>query len=302
VAEQKKLPFEVVAEPGLPEVLYTDASRVQQILKNLLSNAFKFTERGTVTVTIGRRPGPEGADQIAFAVRDTGIGIPRDKQKLVFEAFQQADGTTSRKYGGTGLGLTISREIARLLGGTIQVESAPGAGSTFTLMLPERYAGPESRTTAESSFAPVDEARHLPNDAEFEGRVVLLADDDVRNVFAINSVLESRGMRVLHAETGREAIRLLEENPNVDLVLMDTMMPEMDGLAAIQAIRGRETFRALPIITLTAKAMKVDRDKALEAGASDYVAKPVDPDQLLAVMHGWLPRNRPREGQADGAA
>ena len=302
VAEQKKLAFEVVAEPGLPEVLYTDASRVQQILKNLLSNAFKFTERGAVTVMLGRRPGPEGTDQIAFAVRDTGIGIPQDKQKLVFEAFQQADGTTSRKYGGTGLGLTISREIARLLGGTIQVESAPGAGSTFTLMLPERYAGPESRATAESSFAPVDQVPHLPSDAEFEGRVVLLADDDVRNVFAINSVLESRGMRVLHAENGREAIRLLEENPHVDLVLMDTMMPEMDGLAAIQAIRGRETFRALPIITLTAKAMKVDRDKALEAGASDYVAKPVDPDQLLAVMHGWLPRNRPRDGQADGAA
>jgi signal transduction histidine kinase/CheY-like chemotaxis protein/HAMP domain-containing protein len=296
VAEQKKLTFEVTMEPDLPQVLYSDASRVQQILKNLLSNAFKFTERGAVTVTLARRRGREGAGHVAVAVKDTGIGIPRDKQKLIFEAFQQADGTTSRKYGGTGLGLTISREIARLLGGTIEVDSAPGVGSTFTLFLPERYAGPESRATLESSFAPVDPARRPPPDSSFEGRVVLLADDDVRNVFAINSVLESRGMRVIHAENGREAIRLLEENPQVDLVLMDTMMPEMDGLAAIQAIRGQAAFRTLPIISLTAKAMKVDRDNAFEAGASDYVAKPVDPDQLLAVMHGWLPPRRP--GQA----
>jgi CheY-like chemotaxis protein len=146
---------------------------------------------------------------------------------------------------------------------------------------------------AESSFAPVEPAS-LPGDADFTGRTVLLADDDVRNVFAINSVLESRGMRVIHAENGREALRLLEENPGVDLVLMDTMMPEMDGLSAIQAIRGRAPFRALPIISLTAKAMKIDRDKAVEAGASDYVAKPVDPDRLLAVMHGW----RSRQGRA----
>ncbi len=302
VAEQKRLAFEVVAEPELPAVLFTDASRVQQILKNLLSNAFKFTDHGSVTVTLGRRRAPDGAGQVAVAVRDTGIGIPREKQKLIFEAFQQADGTTSRKYGGTGLGLTISREIARLLGGTIHVDSAPGAGSTFTLFLPERYAGPEDRAAVESSFAPLDPERPLPAGADFDGRVVLLADDDVRNVFAINSVLESRGMRVIHAENGREAIRLLEENPDVDLVLMDTMMPEMDGLSAIQAIRGRIDFRALPIITLTAKAMKEDREKALEAGASDYVAKPVDPDQLLAVMHGWLSRRQSGAREEAGAA
>jgi CheY-like chemotaxis protein len=128
----------------------------------------------------------------------------------------------------------------------------------------------------------------LPLDADFSGLTVLLADDDIRNVFAINSVLESRRMRVIHAENGREAIRLLGENPGVDLVLMDTMMPEMDGLTAIQEIRREAKHRDLPIISLTAKAMKGDREKALEAGASDYVAKPVDPERLLAVMHGWL--------------
>jgi HAMP domain-containing protein/signal transduction histidine kinase/ActR/RegA family two-component response regulator len=292
VAEQKGLRFEVAAAPDLPAVLFSDANRLQQILKNLLSNAFKFTERGSVTVTVARAPRAGGGEEpmLAFAVRDTGIGIPKDKQKLIFEAFQQADGTTSRRYGGTGLGLTISREIARLLGGTIQVESAPGQGSTFTLVVPERYGGPETRGATESAFAPVVEPPELPADASFAGRTVLLADDDVRNVFAINSVLESRQMKVLHAENGVEAIRLLEENPGVDLVLMDTMMPEMDGLTAIQNIRRRPSFSRLPIISLTAKAMKIDRDKAIEAGASDYVAKPVDPERLLAVMHGWLTR------------
>jgi CheY-like chemotaxis protein len=278
----------------LPAVMHTDVSRLQQILKNLLSNAFKFTSRGAVSVAIAAGPDDGDGRPLAFAVKDTGIGIPKDKQKLIFEAFQQADGTTSRKYGGTGLGLTISREISRLLGGTIEVESVPGEGSTFTLVLPERYAGPEpaARAAVESSFAAIPVVAPLPRDAEFAGTTVLLADDDLRNVFAINSVLESRRMRVVHAENGREALRLLDANPAVDLVLMDTMMPEMDGLTAIQEIRKRAEYRDLPIISLTAKAMKGDRDNAIGAGASDYIAKPVDPDRLLAVMYGWL-RSRP---------
>ena len=128
----------------------------------------------------------------------------------------------------------------------------------------------------------------LPLDADFTGKTILLADDDIRNVFAINSVLESRKMNVIHAENGRDAIRLLESNPTIDLVLMDTMMPDMDGLTAIQEIRKVAGFGRIPIISLTAKAMKGDREKSIEAGASDYVAKPVDPDRLLAVIHGWL--------------
>jgi HAMP domain-containing protein/signal transduction histidine kinase/CheY-like chemotaxis protein len=293
VAEEKQLVFEITMAEGLPERIHTDVVRLQQILKNLLSNAFKFTSRGSVTVSIDaaseRKTAPGEGRLLAFAVRDTGIGIPQDKQKLIFEAFQQADGTTSRKYGGTGLGLTISREISRLLGGTIEVVSAPGQGSTFTLVLPERYTGPEpaARAPAETVFAPT-EPIVLPEGADFTGRRILLADDDVRNVFAINSVLESREMKVFHAENGRDAIKLLGEHPEVDLVLMDTMMPEMDGLTAIQEIRRDPRFKALPIISLTAKAMKDDRNNALEAGASDYVAKPVDPDRLLAVMHRWL--------------
>jgi len=263
------------------------------VLKNLLSNAFKFTSTGGVSMTIRPAPKSRGDATIVFAVQDTGIGIPPEKQKLIFEAFQQADGTTSRKYGGTGLGLTISREIARLLGGTIEVVSAPEKGSTFTLFLPKDYvgAGGEARDDAPRKDHGVESVvPELPHDADFTGRRVLVVDDDVRNIFAIRSVLEMRKMFVLHAENGKEAIEVLEAHPNVDLILMDTMMPGMDGHAATRAIRGVARFNNLPIISLTAKAMMGDREKAIEAGASDYVAKPVDPEKLLAVIHAWLRR------------
>ncbi len=297
VAEEKSLGFEFQMARDLPATIYTDATRLEQILKNLLSNAFKFTAQGFVHVVVSATDrGPDGAAgrYLEFAVRDSGIGIHQDKQRLIFEAFQQADGTTSRRYGGTGLGLTISREIARLLGGTIRVESTPDVGSTFTLVVPERYVGhdPAGRLPQDSVMEDLTPVVPLPADADFTGRTVLLADDDIRNVFAINSVLESRKMRVIHAENGKEAIHLLQANPGVDLVLMDTMMPEMDGLTAIQEIRRMPAFERIPIVSLTAKAMKGDRDKSIEAGASDYVAKPVDPDRLLAVIHLWLAGRR----------
>jgi signal transduction histidine kinase/HAMP domain-containing protein/AmiR/NasT family two-component response regulator len=308
VAEHKGLHFTVEAGPDLPETIYTDVTRLEQILKNLLANAFKFTEKGEVALRIERRQGPGAQGALAFAVRDTGIGIAREKQKIIFEAFQQADGTTSRKYGGTGLGLTISREIARLLGGTIDVESTPGTGSVFTVLLPERYVGPEPVRTAE--LRPVEREplpSLLPRDLDLSGRTVLLADDDMRNLFAISSVLESAQLHVIHAQTGRDAVTLLRGNPAVDLVLMDTMMPELDGLSAIRMIRAEPRFARLPIVSLTAKAMKGDRESAIAAGASDYVPKPVDPDRLIAVVARWLAVSAAHdvarlEGDAAGAA
>ena len=296
VAEHKGLQFTVNIEEGLPKTLFTDENRLHQILKNLLSNAFKFTEKGSVKLFIGLsdkvdkniETSMRGNKTLVFRVSDSGIGIASDKQKLIFEAFQQADGTTSRKYGGTGLGLTISREIARLLGGVIEVESEPGVGSHFSLFLPQKYAGIEEGLTTRQQVDRPMKVIPLPLDADFAGLKILVVDDDVRNVFALTSILKMRGMKVIYAENGKQGIKILQENPDTDLILMDTMMPEMDGLEAVHRIREIPGFETLPIISLTAKAMKGDREKCLEAGASDYVTKPVGEDYLLSVMHLWL--------------
>ncbi|WP_204358165.1 HAMP domain-containing protein [Streptomyces sp. ICC4] len=383
---EKGLDFSVRVSPELPATLHTDEQRLLQVLRNLLSNAVKFTDTGAVELVI-RPAGADvpiaireqlleagslreaDADLIAFSVTDTGIGIAASKMLVIFEAFKQADGTTSRKYGGTGLGLSISREIARLLGGEIHAASEPGRGSTFTLYLPlhpselppQGYAPPtpggaraelyrrpaaeEARPAlpaapAEQGPVPPVQPVALPRggepagqgssalfrrrrkalsepqlraevpgqgDAEawaveeplpvaprtydFHGERVLIVDDDVRNVFALTSVLEQHGLAVLYAENGREGIEVLEQHDDVALVLMDIMMPEMDGYATTSAIRRMPQFEGLPIIALTAKAMKGDREKAIESGASDYVTKPVEPDYLLSVMEGHMRGN-----------
>jgi CheY-like chemotaxis protein/two-component sensor histidine kinase len=298
IAEHKSLNFEIEARSDLPRKIFTDKHRLYQILKNLLSNAFKFTEHGRVSMTIEVaskdrqflfEPLNEACNVIAFTVCDTGIGIPREKQKLIFEAFQQADGTTSRKYGGTGLGLTISRELARLLGGSIEVDSQPNVGSTFTLYLPQNFTGEEQSTRDRLDVDQITLVPPLPKDANFEKTIILVVDDDLRNFYAISSVLEAKRMKVLYAENGKTGLKMLMENPGVHLVLMDVMMPEMDGIEAIQNIRKCSQFEHLPIISLTAKAMKGDREKVIAAGATDYVTKPVDPERLLAVMYYWMP-------------
>ncbi|MFN2452488.1 MAG: HAMP domain-containing protein, partial [Candidatus Dormibacteria bacterium] len=351
VAAEKNLDFEIDMGPTVPPTLVTDEQRLQQVLKNLLSNAFKFTRTGSVILSM-YRPHPglrfltpslnQVEEVVAFSVTDTGIGVPEDKLRLIFEAFQQADGTTSRKYGGTGLGLNISREIARLLGGEIHVESRLGDGSTFTLFLPLEYRevdgsvprGPEGeilttarrpriadgasgietvRTAGEPALltlvpdeealpvgtpivlAMPDDIQRFPLEGEAfdpvpEGTKILVVDDDVRNVFALTSALESQGMEVVFAENGREGIAQLQAHPDVSLVLMDVMMPEMDGYETTRAIRQLPDFEKLPIISLTAKAMKGDREKSLASGASDYITKPVDVVQLLSLMRLWLSR------------
>ncbi|MFJ4918253.1 HAMP domain-containing protein [Streptomyces sp. NPDC088725] len=383
---EKGLDFSVRVSPELPATLHTDEQRLLQVLRNLLSNAVKFTDSGAVELVIR----PAGADVpnaireqlleagslreadsdlIAFSVTDTGIGIAASKMRVIFEAFKQADGTTSRKYGGTGLGLSISREIARLLGGEIHAASETGRGSTFTLYLPlhpselppqgypqltpagmepqmrrsqirgaEEPAGParlEAFAPAQlppgpatlfrrrrksagageegsgearqgGSAAPVapsgeqeswtvgaagEGAQEAPQERRtfaFHGEKVLIVDDDIRNVFALTAVLEQHGLAVLYAENGREGVEVMEQHDDVTVVLMDIMMPEMDGYATTSAIRRMPQFVDLPIIALTAKAMKGDREKALESGASDYVTKPVDPDHLLTVMEQWM--------------
>ncbi|MEV7000652.1 HAMP domain-containing protein [Streptomyces sp. NPDC093982] len=311
------LAFEVAVGEDVPREMYSDEQRLQQILRNLLSNAIKFTASGKVELRVNRMKDPdqhyvrEGDEVIAFSVSDTGIGIAAEKLPVIFEAFQQADGTTNRKYGGTGLGLSISREIAGLLGGRIVAESEPGKGSTFTLYVPVVSPGhsatgpvPEDRPlpapeqlSAETFFSTAHDADDSwPTPTKLEawqtgragqvlpGRRVLIVDDDIRNVFALTHVLGRVGMPVLYAENGREGIETLERTPDVELVLMDIMMPEMDGYETISAIRRTPRWADLPIVALTAKAMPGDREKSIARGANDYVPKPVDVDQLLTVV------------------
>ncbi|MBB4712195.1 HAMP domain-containing protein [Streptomyces luteogriseus] len=365
---EKGLDLSVRVSPELPATLHTDEQRLLQVLRNLLSNAVKFTDSGSVELVIrparddvpqkireqlletGSLTDPD-AELIAFSVTDTGIGIASSKMRVIFEAFKQADGTTSRKYGGTGLGLSISREIAQLLGGEIFAQSEPSRGSTFTLYLPlhpselppqgyqqqlpsleagdlvastsdpselsdvevetpaevtsyrETQNGPAAlfrrrRRMPELPPRPAQLEQWTPPEQQpaprptrgirFGGEKVLIVDDDIRNVFALTSVLEQHGLSVLYAENGREGIEVLEQHDDVAVVLMDIMMPEMDGYATTTAIRRMPQFAGLPIIALTAKAMKGDREKAIESGASDYVTKPVDPDHLLTVMDQWM--------------
>jgi HAMP domain-containing protein/signal transduction histidine kinase/CheY-like chemotaxis protein len=464
LAADKHLDFNVQFDGRLPATIRTDEKRLQQVVLNLLSNAFKFTSQGGVTLAVQTvdsgwsksHPVLRNAEHaIAISVTDTGIGIPEDKQKLIFEAFQQADGTTSRKYGGTGLGLSISREIARLLGGELQVRSVPGEGSTFTLFIPVQavaptVAGPgasarydntgamvptalptgfevsDDRDTlagepfvliveddptfaailldmargaglkgvvstagagtlamarklqpdaitldlglsdidgfvlldllkhdAQTAHVPVhvisgadkiasvlgmgafgvtekpadqaalmqvfrDLAAHVeavgpvvevaPEAAdskawpaarvvpELAGAKILIVDDDIRNIYSLTSVLEAHDVEVLHAERGKDGILILEQTPGIDIALIDIMMPEMDGYETMQQIRKRAALAELPLIAVTAKAMKGDRQKCLDAGASDYIAKPVDIDLLLALLRVWIARAR--EGAA----
>jgi signal transduction histidine kinase/HAMP domain-containing protein/CheY-like chemotaxis protein len=469
---QKSLEFTVTTAPGAPADLLTDDSRLRQILRNLLSNAVKFTERGSVGLHIepaAEREVPQGVHRggtvVAFRVKDTGIGIPQQQLETIFGAFQQADGTTSRKYGGTGLGLSITREIAHLLGGAVSVDSTPGQGSTFTLYLPVARADFEElmdgggrpaeppRTTVPSEMVPaprqepggtgtsgqrrrrllvveerprglltlvaesavadigqdhdtvdprgsidiitvvgaqeaasalaaepchcvvlelgmpedegarfleamqgdsalssvpvlvhsghrvdveqeqalrsrsggrpldflssLDELRehitlHLsaeepgdvlslvrteepqhpaaqPVDDTFLGRTVLVVDDDARNLFALSGMLELHGFQVLHADNGRRGIETLLAHPDIAVVLMDVMMPEMDGYAATAEIRRMPQYAELPIIAVTAKAMPGDQEKSIASGANDYVTKPVDTNDLIARVRRWLP-------------
>jgi HAMP domain-containing protein/signal transduction histidine kinase/CheY-like chemotaxis protein len=458
LATDKNLDFKVKFDAKLPPAIRTDEKRLQQIVLNLLSNAFKFTSKGGVTLAVtcadkGWSPShpvlASASRAIEISVTDTGIGIPEDKQKLIFEAFQQADGTTSRKYGGTGLGLSISREIARLLGGELQVRSVPGEGSTFTLYIPlvaeaAAPASPEgasaryensgavvptalptgfevnddrdelgkepfvliveddptfatilldaahegglkgvvstagagtlamarrlqpSAITLDLGLADIDgfvlldllkhdpDTAHLPIQVisgadrsqsvmamgafgvtvkpveradlvrlfaalraeaerkprrrkakaadgakavspalrELAGAKVLIVDDDIRNIFSLTSVLESHDVEVLHAERGKDGILILEQTPDIDVALVDIMMPDMDGYETMRQVRKRPELADLPLVAVTAKAMKGDRQKCLDAGASDYIAKPVDIDLLLALLRVWVARGR----------
>ncbi|HEU5257718.1 MAG TPA: HAMP domain-containing protein [Vicinamibacterales bacterium] len=299
VAMQRGIEFSIGVAPGVPSNITTDRQFLDQILKNLLSNAFKFTERGRVELHIeqARAELPfvsaflqHAPAVIAFAVSDTGIGISAGQLERIFEPFQQADTSITRKYGGTGLGLTISREYARILGGDVAVQSTPNVGSTFTLYLPlpaeelqvptvsldDRTVEPATPTAAKA-ITPEDTHR-------LAGKAILVVEDDARNLYSVTSLLERFKVRVIPANSAREAFARLREHPDIDLVLMDIMMPEIDGYQATREIRRMKEFTGLPIIALTAKASDRDRAQCMAAGCTDYVVKPADTRQLTAVI------------------
>jgi signal transduction histidine kinase/CheY-like chemotaxis protein/HAMP domain-containing protein len=388
VAKQQGLSFTVEVEPELPAIT-TDAGRLRQVLKNLLSNSFKFTEQGGVSVRIGLAQsgwGPEHeglgrADSVvAFSISDTGIGIEPDQQQLIFEAFAQADGSTARHYGGTGLGLSISRELVRLLGGEITLGSARNQGSTFTLYLPltldghgdvghvaaagaqappspspehvppvpvpngavaeqlapmpsnGSVASPASGHTAAGTpvasvpvvgdaptlqfvstppnghveaagIAALDAPALLPlpplehsAGARLEGTKVLVVDDDFHNIFALAALLKRVDVEVISAESGQQAIKLVEQSSHIDLVLVDIMMPGMDGYATMRGMRKLPSGGKIPLVAFTAKVEAGERQRCIDAGASAYVPKPIDTADLLHVLGEWLPPAAPASG------
>ena len=318
VAESNKLDFRVDFDDGLPPTITTDSHRLRQVFKNLLSNAFKFTDRGHVTVhaslaTSGWSQGNTSLDEaaavIAFVVTDSGIGIAQDKQRPIFEAFAQADGATSRTYGGTGLGLSISRTLVNLLGGEITLTSALGQGSVFTVYLPTARATARlapvvapvrSWSPLPTAFAAVGADRtsttlavkaiEAPAPVDVPSYTALVVDDDYRNVFALTALLERSGMTVIGAESGKDALAILQSSPGIDIVFMDIMMPIMDGYETMRAVRAMPQFADLPIVAVTAKVMPDEEGRCIEAGASSYVPKPVDTARLLLAVGRWLPR------------
>jgi len=277
-AAEKQLRLIANVDSNVPRVIAGDAVRLRQILTNLIGNSLKFTGKGQVSVNVATRSTRGETVELLFAVQDTGIGIACDKLSPIFEAFSQADGSTTRKYGGTGLGLTISSRLVELMKGKIWVESEEGRGSTFYFTAVFELLHPQE--------SPKDTGTGTTGAGEFQAPLhILLAEDNPTNQRVAIRLLELRGHTVEVANTGVEAVKAASER-NFDLILMDVQMPEMGGLEATTAIRDQERGKGLrvPIVAMTAYAMNGDRERCLDAGMDDYIAKPIDVKTLYTVL------------------
>jgi signal transduction histidine kinase/ActR/RegA family two-component response regulator len=286
-AEEKGLRLELSCDTLGPLCLVYDPVRVRQCVSNLVSNAVKFTREGVVEIDVSAAPAANGQRCVAIRVSDSGIGMTETQVSRLFEAFSQADESTTRKFGGSGLGLAISRQLARLMGGDILVTSAPGSGSQFTLA----FLAAEPAAEDADAPAPVRPQGRL-RDAR-----VLLADDNAINRQVARLFLQPQGPVITEAANGREVLDLLDARP-FDLVLLDVHMPVMDGLEAIRQIReSRAVWSGIPVIALTADAMNGDRERFLAVGMTGYVSKPIDRGELLAeiarVLGGGAPAIAP---------
>ena len=268
----------------LPNAVRADEVKVRQVVTNLLSNAAKFTDRGAITVSAALR-----GETIEIAVADTGIGIAQGKLDTIFDAFIQADASTTRRFGGTGLGLTLCKHLSELLGGDILVESNEGRGSVFTFTFPYKPATADLQQVAQAAAAATEFAGH--------GLRVLVAEDDEFNRKFILRLLENRGFDVFFAEDGQQALELARLHP--DLVLMDMHMPVMSGYDATYALKADPALAPIPVIALTASAMKEDRDRALAAGCNGFAAKPVQTGELFVEMRRVLAEASSRDDLSD---
>ena len=298
LAARKGIELDCVISPTLPERLKGDPARLQQVINNLIGNALKFTEKGYVRLDISSSRGKPGIAKLHIRVEDTGIGIPEDKKEIIFNKFTQADVSTARKYGGTGLGLTIVRELVTLMHGEITLESELGKGSTFFVDMPVEIAELEKLNQG-------DQMKTHEISIDTNARIMIVDDHPV-NLLFMRKVLKKLGlMQADEAESGKQALELYKNN-KYDLIFMDCQMPEMDGFEASALIREIEDFsNQTKIIAVTADAMKGARERCLDSGMNDYISKPIDVEKLKAVLENWIPgigKNVPEDSaQADQA-
>ncbi|HWQ19498.1 MAG TPA: PAS domain S-box protein [Methanotrichaceae archaeon] len=278
-ASKKNLNLAYTIKYGTPDIIVGDSGRLRQILVNLLSNAIKFTDAGEISVSISSKALGENRHQILFAVKDTGIGIPQGKMDQIFQPFTQAEMAINRKHGGAGLGLSISKRLVELMGGTIRADSTPGEGSTFCFTI-EAKAAPGKSIKSESIAQPIE------NLGEQHPLAILVAEDNPSNQKVLVEMLRRMGYRADAVADGIEVLEALERRP-YDLILMDVKMPEMDGLEAARQIRKLWPDNGPKIIAITAYALAGDREKCIEAGMDDYIAKPVKKDDLEVILRKY---------------
>ncbi len=281
-AEEKGLVARFDIDPSIPDILCGDPLRLQQILTNLFNNAIKFTEQGEITLKTSLLERKRGRVQLRFVVEDSGIGMSQEQVKRLFQPFSQADSSTTRKYGGTGLGLSICKSLVELMGGEIGVESELNQGSRFFFELPLSLGQKQNGQS-------IEHRKTSRQDVSLEGMKVLLVEDNKVNQLVAQQILTAAGALVETAENGVQAVDSIEDS-HYDIVLMDIQMPEMDGYQATRQIRYRYSDQELPVIAMTANALKEDREEALKAGMNDYLSKPIDVKALYRMLASYKKR------------